>query len=179
MQYQVRSSGKAEYLFFEEEAIRGIRASGSGVELRLDYNRHYLNHPDYRFDTLRQQHLLTLTKGQSVAIIEFDREKRKTFCTGGGGGCYDHGKTNTVPPSCVRCQLLAAVLRANGGDYRQKPSEAILAPVWGSNGQACGMILLVLAFWWALCQWTWASVRLERIEGENVQLRRQIERVKR
>lgn len=116
MQYQVRSTGKAEYLFFEEEAIKHIRPAGGGVELRLEYNRDYVSNPSYRWDGLRSQHILSLTRGQALEVVRLDREKQTDFCQ----NCYDHGKSDK-PDGCVRCEIIKA-LRAGG--YDAQPSAA-------------------------------------------------------
>lgn len=165
--------GKAGSFYLEADDIEGVQSAGDdyAADLSVTYRRQYQAEESFEWQGSGSRVLrLRLVARQVLGLVAQLREA-SDFCSGEQGrGCWDFGKTDRAPRTCLRCLLLEACRHSGHGDYRNGRPPPINRP---GCGYAVAMMGLVLVWWWTLCQWADAGSRLAVVEDELRAYRKQ------
>ena len=164
MKYEIEKVGEPGKLYIEAEDLVGVKPCKDGthaVELAVRYRRQYQSEECFEWQGAGSKELkLRLVARQAMEMVAQERATQTAFCT----DCYDYGKSENPPKGCTRCQLLAACQKAGMGDYRKiRPAKQAGRPGFGYG---FAMLLLILLYWWTLCQWANATTRTDALEHQ-------------
>lgn len=164
MKYEIEKVGEPGKLYIESNDVLGVKACKDGthaVELAVRYRRAYQSESSFEWQGEGSKELaLRLVARQALEIVAQERSVQTAFCT----DCYDYGKVEHPPKGCTRCHLLSACQKAGAGDYRKiRPLKKAGRPGFGYG---FGMLLLILLYWWTLCQWANATTRTDQLEHQ-------------
>ena len=170
MKYEIEKLGESGKIYIEEEDLVDIKPAKDGthaVELAVRYRRQYQSEPAFEWQGSKDEALrLRLLPRQAMEIVEQERKTQTGFCA----DCYDFGKSESAPKECVRCQLLQACRKSGLGDYRKiRPATAASGPGYGYT---CAMSLLIVLWWWTLCQWANSATQSRQLQVELSTVRR-------
>lgn len=172
--YSVARLGASGDIHIEEGDVQRVCPSRDGkhdIDVYVKGRSEYQGEPGYEWLPGSQHLRVRLVARQALEIVNQDRAedaKAKTFCE----NCFDHGKSSD-PESCVRCQLLKAMMDAGQGDHRRQRTPIAHGPGWG---MAAALGLMILVWWWTLCQWTGAAQERDaaRHELQRIRITRKI-----
>lgn len=172
-QYRVNSRTALHYYFVESD-IQDMLPEKGGVRFVLNWNAENAADKRFKVERMNKSLSLYLEHWQALEVVEQHRDSKKGFCDGNGEGCYDYGR-GEPPAACVRCTLLAAIQASGGGDLRQNPTEANVAPVrqHGTPGLVFAFVVLFGIWWLTLMAWSRACGQIEDAQRELARVRRE------
>ena len=169
--YELKKTAEGGLLYVEEADILAVRRrkgdAATPVEIELRNREAYRPEDGFRFNPRAQTVILGLSLRQARELIEQDRaEHGKAFCE----TCFDFG-ASADPEECARCRVILALHKAGQGDLRK---VRIPLPEIRSNALPVAFALLLVVYWWTLCQWTTAASERDQARQELARVQRRI-----